>query len=87
MASANRESSPQGVPWYKRLFARPSRGARPEPSVAKPAASPAPAMIHFCDLCDFSAKVRGTVYDHIKSVHKDVLDRNGHIGDRIVPAA
>lgn len=45
-------------------------------------ASAQPAVQHRnynCDLCGFAAKHRGLVYDHLKTSHSDVMDRNGHI--------
>ena len=38
-----------------------------------------PRIMFNCDLCGVASKIRGVVYDHIKTVHPTVLDRNGHI--------
>ncbi len=72
----------EGAPWYKRWFSRPSpqTGAS---AAAKDGGTPAKTPITYhCDVCGFAAEIRGTVYDHIKSLHKDVLDRNGRIREQ-----
>lgn len=63
------------IPWYRRLF-----GARPAEAPAAPP-PPRPSVTYYCTDCRFSSKLRGVVYDHIKSFHKDVLDRHGHIAE------
>jgi hypothetical protein len=40
-----------------------------------------------CQECGFSSKLRGVVYDHIKSFHKEILDRHGRISEQVQPPA
>jgi hypothetical protein len=75
MATAN-----GAVPWYRRLFGG-GGGA-----VAAKAAPRPPQVLYACDQCGFSAKMRGVVYDHIKGLHKEILDRHGHITENPLSA-
>ena len=63
------------VPWYRRWFG----GASGAATGAAHAAPAVPKILYACDQCGFSAKLRGVVYDHIKSFHREILDRHGHI--------
>ena len=77
MASATTVSSPQRISWLRRWWSRSSKGESPTVQTATVTA-PSP-VTHSCDLCGFTSRLRGVVYDHIKFTHKEVLDRNGHI--------
>lgn len=77
MASATTVSSPQRISWLRRWLSRPSKAE--SPTVKTATVSAPPPVSHSCDLCGFTSRLRGTVYDHIKSTHKEVFDRNGHI--------
>ena len=74
MNTPNSAATNQRLPWYRRLFG----GGAQTATVAK-APPTSPRVLYACKQCGFSAKLRGAVYDHIKSSHKDDLDRNGHI--------
>jgi hypothetical protein len=86
-------SSSERLPWYKRLFS-PSASQTatthaytqdsPESKRSAPSASPAP-VTWYCKLCGFAAKSRSLVYDHLKALHRDVLDRNGNISEDTRP--
>lgn len=75
MASTTSASGNGRLPWYRRLFG----GRSATPSVAVHAVPPRPRTLYVCRDCRFESNLRGVVYDHIKSFHKDVLDRHGHI--------
>lgn len=79
MASSIAASEKRRLPWYRRLFG----GQNASAVSAGPAAGPgAQARAMFvCTDCGFESKLRGVVYDHVKSFHKDVLDRHGHIDE------
>jgi hypothetical protein len=83
VASAKLEPSKNQLPWYKRWFS----GSSQQVVAQRPAANGGPVsvaapIIFSCELCGFSGKIRGVVYDHIKSAHKEVLDRNGRIREQ-----
>lgn len=42
-------------------------------------APPAQRRIYMCDLCGITSKSRVQVFEHLRSLHPSVLDRNGHI--------
>lgn len=71
------------LPWYKRWFSRSSPQAGAQGGAKKGATSPTVIPVSYsCEECGFAAKIRGVVYDHIKSVHKTILDRNGRIREQ-----
>lgn len=77
MASPTTVSSPQHISWLRRWFLRPSKAE--SPTVKAVAVTAPPPVSYSCDLCGVTSRLRGVVYDHIKSTHKEVLDRNGHV--------
>jgi hypothetical protein len=58
-----------------------SASGRDGDEARRPASAPPPTRHrnYSCDLCGFAAKNRGLVYDHLKTSHSNVMDRNGHI--------
>jgi hypothetical protein len=42
-------------------------------------ASPPERRIYRCDLCGVTSKSRIQVFEHVRSAHPSVIDRNGHI--------
>jgi len=80
MKSTDSASGNGQVPWYRRLFG----GGATAKAPAAPARAPRP-VTYYCTDCRFASKIRGVVYDHIKSFHKDVLDRHGHIEEVEAP--
>ena len=82
MASTIAASGTGRLPWYRRLF---GGGTTTRVSAVDAAPKSAPKVVYSCRECRFEATLRGTVYDHIKSFHKDVLDRHGRIEERPAP--
>lgn len=73
------------LPWYKRWFSNSSEPIGRTEGDAKSstvAAVSTPRPTYYCDVCGYAAKIRDDVFHHIKSSHKDVLDRHGHIREQ-----
>ena len=82
---ASKPEASAKLPWYKRWISRSPEQVGRKQNDAKSSAVAAPSTPHptyYCEVCGYAAKIRGDVYDHIKSSHKEVLDRHGHIREQ-----